>query len=258
MKTVAVSGGFDPIHMGHLRMFEEAKEYGDKLVVILNNDNWLRAKKGYAFMPEEQRKQILLAFREVDDVIITGHAPDDKDRSVCSELAVLRPDFFANGGDRYQNNVPEVQACKDLGVRMLFNIGGEKIESSSDLVKRAMAHVAAPDIKRDIHIRPWGSFEIHALGDNFWVKTLKLKAGARTSLQRHVDRGELWMCVQGDVYAVVGAAAKNMDVFSTLRFEAGAVHRLGSVHGGTIVEIGFGRCDEEDIFRFEDDYGRSN
>lgn len=140
-KVIAVSGGFDPLHIGHLRMFEEAKEYGDTLIVILNNDNWLKAKKGYAFMPQEQRMQILMALKEVDSVVMTSHTHNDSDKSVCSELAFIRPHIFANGGDRKQDNVPEVTACKDLGIQMLFNIGGEKIESSSELVKRAMAHL---------------------------------------------------------------------------------------------------------------------
>ncbi len=253
-KVIAVSGGFDPLHVGHLRMFEEAKEYGDKLVVILNNDAWLRAKKGYAFMPEEQRARIIRALKEVDEVVITGHKENDPDRSVCSELAKIRPHVFANGGDRKQENVPEVTACKDLGIRMLFNIGGEKVESSSDLVSRALLAMGNKAVLT--HERPWGSYTLFAEGANYWVKSITLKAGARTSLQRHVDRGELWMCVDGDIHAVLGKRSKDMNLFDAVRFAAGTIHRLSSIHGGTILEIGYGKCDEEDIERIEDDYGR--
>src|ERR1700722_15179026 len=88
-KTVAVSGGFDPLHIGHVRMFEEARTLGDRLVVILNNDAWLRAKKGYVFMQQDERAEIIRALRAVDEVFITLHDENPKDMSVCAELEVI-------------------------------------------------------------------------------------------------------------------------------------------------------------------------
>lgn len=135
---VAVSGGFDPVHPGHIRMFEAAKKLGTKLVVILNNDNWLKAKKGYAFMDQEQRKEVIEALACVDEVYITKHIPDKNgimDMSVCSDLEEVKPHIFANGGDRFEDNIPEVATCYKCNIGMMFNIGGEKIASSSDLVK---------------------------------------------------------------------------------------------------------------------------
>ena len=134
-KIVAVSGGGDPIHVGHVRLFQEAKKLGDKLVVILNNDNWLRKKKGYVFMSEKERKEILEAMKGVDRVILTKHLANPKDMSVCAELRKIRPHIFANGGDRTANNIPEVAVCNKFGCKMIFNIGhGGKIQSSSWLV----------------------------------------------------------------------------------------------------------------------------
>lgn len=130
--VVAVSGGFDPVHVGHVRMFQEAKKLGDRLVVILNNDHWLKAKKGYVFMPEEERKEIIKAIAGVDDVAITRHRKNPKDMSVCADLRRLKPDIFANGGDRHQTNVPEVPVCASMGCKMVFNVGkGGKMQSSS-------------------------------------------------------------------------------------------------------------------------------
>jgi len=132
---VAVSGGFDPVHRGHVRMFQEAKKLGDELVVILNNDNWLEAKKGYAFMSQEERKEIIEAFACVDRVVITKHPKNPKDMSVCRELREIRPHIFANGGDRYKHNIPEVATCNAIGCKMVFNVGrGGKIQSSSWLL----------------------------------------------------------------------------------------------------------------------------
>lgn len=134
--VVAVSGGFDPVHIGHVRMFKKAKAFGDELVVILNNDNWLRAKKRYVFMHERERKEIIEEFSCVDKVILTKHKKSPKDMSVVSELRKLKPDIFANGGDRKLGNVPEEAVCKEIGCKMVYNIGGGKIQSSSWLLEK--------------------------------------------------------------------------------------------------------------------------
>lgn len=140
--VVAVSGGFDPLHIGHVRMFEKAKKMGDTLVVILNNDNWLKKKKGWAFMPEKQRKEVIEALRCVDKVVITSHPKDPKDMSVSKELRKIKPDIFANGGDRKSENVPEVGVCKQIGCTMVYGIGhGGKIQSSSWLLGKYVEYV---------------------------------------------------------------------------------------------------------------------
>ena len=137
---VAVSGGFDPIHSGHIRMLKEAKKLGDKLIVILNNDNWVMKKKGFVFIPEDERKEIIESIRYVDEVILSDHPPNPTDMSVCPELEKCRPTIFANGGDRFIHNIPEVDVCKKLGCEMVFNIGaGGKIQSSSWLLKKFLS-----------------------------------------------------------------------------------------------------------------------
>lgn len=135
-KIVMVSGGFDPIHIGHIRYMKEAKKLGDKLIVVLNNDNWLRLKKGSEFMPAEERKEIIEALSCVDKVIISLHKKNTKDMSVCQEIKKIEPDIFANGGDRFADNIPEFKLCNDLKIKMVFNVGkGGKVRSSSELLK---------------------------------------------------------------------------------------------------------------------------
>ena len=128
-KRIAVSGGFDPVHIGHVRMIQEAAKFGD-VIVICNSDAWLKRKKGYSFMSYDERSEILRAFKGVKDVV---EAYDD-DGSVCETLAHILPDIFANGGDRFSTNTPEAQTCKKYGIEMLWGVGGGKIQSSSDLV----------------------------------------------------------------------------------------------------------------------------
>ncbi|MCX6714091.1 MAG: adenylyltransferase/cytidyltransferase family protein [Candidatus Vogelbacteria bacterium] len=144
---VAVSGGFDPVHIGHVRMFEESKKLGDELVIILNNDNWAKFKKGGSFMPEKERKELLEALRVVNRVVLTDHKKGTKDRSVCNTLRKVKPHIFANGGDRKPDGdpVPEVAVCEELGIKMVYNVGkGGKVQSSSWLLAKAKKNKSRP------------------------------------------------------------------------------------------------------------------
>ena len=105
-KTVMVSGGFDPLHIGHVRYIQEAKKLGDRLVVVLNNDNWFKVKGKPVFMSDKERKEIIEALKCVDEVVISSHSADTNDISVCQEILKIRPDIFANGGDRFADNIP--------------------------------------------------------------------------------------------------------------------------------------------------------
>lgn len=140
--VVAVSGGFDPVHCGHIRLYKAARALGDELVLILNNDNWITDKRGAPpFMPQEERKEILESIRWVDRVVLTDHKPGEyfKDRSVCKALREIKPDIFANGGDRHPagDPAPEDEMCKEIGIKVVHNVGGGKVQSSSWLINKA-------------------------------------------------------------------------------------------------------------------------
>lgn len=130
-----VSGGFDPLHSGHLMMFREAAKK-TKLIVILNSDAWLIRKKGFVFLPWEQRADIIQSLKMVHEVVQV----DDTDGTVCEAIERLRPKYFMNGGDRKPDNTPERQLCTELGIECLWNIGGQKTESSSEITKRIFAY----------------------------------------------------------------------------------------------------------------------
>ena len=125
---VAVSGYFDPIHVGHLEYLRMAKELGDSLVVIVNNNYQCKLKKGKHFMDENDRVEIVKALRFVDEVFLSV----DKDRTVCKSLEEIKPDVFANGGDRATSEVPETPVCKKFNIKMVDGLG-DKIRSSSSL-----------------------------------------------------------------------------------------------------------------------------
>lgn len=133
-KIVCVSGYFDPIHVGHLEYLRKARQLGDELVVIVNNDHQASLKKGKSFMPENERVEILKALRMVDHVVLSV----DTDRTVCQTLRVMepRPHIFANGGDQTNQSIPEAPVCEELGIQLSDGLG-DKIQSSSWLIRDA-------------------------------------------------------------------------------------------------------------------------
>ena len=128
MKTVAISGYFDPIHVGHLEYIELSKRMGDYLVVIVNNNHQCKLKKGKYFMDERDRIKIVESIKGVDEVFLSI----DSDKTVCKSLEKIKPDIFTNGGDRHNQEIPESIVCKKYGIELLDGMG-EKIRSSSDL-----------------------------------------------------------------------------------------------------------------------------
>ncbi|VVB75486.1 FAD synthase [uncultured archaeon] len=135
--VVAASGYFDPLHIGHVEYLELAKKLGDKLVVIVNNDEQCRLKKGFVFMPQEERMKIIAALKPVDEVVLSI----DKEKfgihvPVSKTLEMINPNIFAKGGDRHSGEIPEGPVCKKLGIKIVDGLG-KKIQASSELVKRA-------------------------------------------------------------------------------------------------------------------------
>jgi len=130
---VLVSGGYDPIHVGHIRQIKEAARYGN-LFVVLNSDEWLKRKKGYVFMPYEERREILLNVKGVKRVFPQVGDGD----TMAASLRKYKPDIFAKGGDRVPRNMPriELDVCKELGIEIMYNVGGEKVQSSSWLIEK--------------------------------------------------------------------------------------------------------------------------
>jgi cytidyltransferase-like protein len=126
--VVAVSGYFDPLHVGHVEFFQLAKELGSKLIVIINNNQQAKIKKGSFFMDEKDRMEIVAALRHVDEVFLSI----DSDGSVCKSLEAIKPDIFANGGDRSLEEIPETSVMKKYNIKMVDGLG-DKIRSSSDV-----------------------------------------------------------------------------------------------------------------------------
>ena len=252
MKIIIVSGGFDPLHSGHINYIKYAKKEGDKLVVLLNSDDWLINKKGKFFMPFTERKKILEGLKDVDEVY------DFEDDSIGScinglqKLKKIYPNeklFFANGGDREKKNIPEILV---KNVKFLFGVGGnEKINSSSWILKKW---------NYSSEERIWGKFYNLFEDDNCKVKELIVKPGKGMSFQKHFKRSEIWLVSKGS--CVVNYSKDNpnkRDSITLNKYDQYNV-ALGDWHQITnpfkedchIIEIQYGEaCIEDDIERIE-------
>ena len=128
-KFIAISGGMDPVHGGQIDYIDEASTHG-KVIIFLNTDAWLMRKKGYVFMKWHERAKILRAMTNVFEVV----PADDEDDTVCASIEKYKPDLFGKGGDRTKENTPELAICTKFGIPVIFGLGGDKSNSSSELV----------------------------------------------------------------------------------------------------------------------------
>lgn len=251
MKIVVVSGGFDPIHSGHIEYFKSAKKNGDRLIVALNSDKWLENKKGKFFMPFSERLAIVSSINYVDEVI---DFDDDSKGSCINALEKVKKQypndeiFFANGGDRNNSNIPEMSVN---GIKFLFSVGGDDKKNSSSWILNKWQYY--------FEERKWGSFFNLFQTKNIKVKELIIDPGKEISLQRHFKRNEIWLVSSGACYVTF---ANNNNIKDTKKLKLNKYdhyhvpveswHQIINTFNEPvhIIEIQYGdECIEEDIER---------
>lgn len=251
-KIVLVTGGFDPLHSGHIAYFKAAKTLGNRLIVGLNSDEWLERKKGRAFMPWNERLCIVNNLSMVDEV----YTFDDEDGSAKAFIRQVRahyPDahlIFANGGDRTADNIPEMDVA-DENISFAFGVGGDDKKNSSSWI---LTEWKAPKTERQ-----WGYYRIiHEYNNKVKVKELTVDPGKTLSMQRHQERAEHWFVAEGvaTVYTINRSTDYELlGIFhehQSLHISKTQWHMLAN-EGTTplkIIEIQYGdNCVEEDIER---------
>lgn len=251
-KIVLVTGGFDPIHSGHIAYLKAARALGDRLIVGINSDEWLERKKGRAFMPWNERLCVINNLSMVDEV----YTFDDEDGSARAFIHQVRAHYpeakliFANGGDRTAKNIPEMDV-EDGNLRFEFGVGGEDKKNSSSWI---LEEWKAPKTER-----PWGYYRVLHEVSGAKVKELTVEPGRYLSMQRHRDRSEFWLVTQGTatVYTIDDATtdAELTGVFARhqyLHIAQNQWHQLANEGSEPLklVEIQYGsRCEEQDIER---------
>ena len=246
---VVVSGGFDPLHSGHIKLIKEARTLGEYLIVGINSDEWLARKKGRAFMPWQERLCVLNNLASVDEV----YTFDDEDGTACHLLQQVRAHYpeariiFANGGDRTQDNIPEMTV---QNVEFVFGVGGEDKANSSSWI---LQEWKAPKTER-----AWGYYRVLHEVPGTKVKELTVMPGQSLSMQRHHDRAEHWHVAEGvaTVYTINRKSDQELlGEFARLQhihINREEWHQLSNETDQPlkIVEIQYGvNCVEEDIER---------
>ena len=252
IKRIVVSGGFDPIHSGHIEYFKSARKLGDYLIVALNSDEWLIHKKGKFFMPFNERKAIIENLSFVDEVV--GFEDDDRGSAIhaLEKVKSKYPNseiIFANGGDRNKDNIPEMAV---QGIEFIFGVGGEDKKNSSSWILKEWQYYHEERI--------WGSFYNLFEKDNVKVKELIVKPGKGTSFQKHLKRSEIWLVSEGAcVIQYSKDLPDNKKKIKLERFDhylvpLGEWHQITNPFDETcnIIEIQYGEaCVEDDIERTE-------
>lgn len=252
-KIVVVSGGFDPLHSGHIIYFKEAKKLGDELCVAINSDAWLTRKKGQAFMSFAERKIIIENLSMVDHVI----SFDDTDDTACGAIYKVMATvgngkhiIFANGGDRQQGNVPEYDTYHDK-IEFAYGVGGEhKMNSSSTILE----NWKQPKIKRN-----WGWYRVLQDRPGYKIKELVINPESNLSMQRHKYRAENWYVLKGEV--IIKTEYNNIS--NKQQLKENQSYTIGQTvwHQGInptnqythILEVQYGdKCEEDDIERMLD------
>jgi D-beta-D-heptose 7-phosphate kinase/D-beta-D-heptose 1-phosphate adenosyltransferase len=251
-KIVLVTGGFDPIHSGHIAYFKTAKSLGDTLVVGINSDDWLVRKKGKAFMPLAERQEIIKNLSMVDYIITFNDSDGSAKQAIKTALDTWPQDkiIFANGGDRTPINIPEMD-IQNNNLEFAFGIGGEDKKNSSSWI---LEEWKAP--KTD---RAWGYYRnLHNYGTEVKVKELTVEPGKCLSMQKHSQRAEHWFVAEGTATVYTLNRSTDMELrgvyykFDSLHINTTEWHQLCNESDSPlkIVEIQYGEnCIEEDIER---------
>jgi cytidyltransferase-like protein len=244
MKTiVVVSGGFDPIHSGHIRLIKEARALGDQLIVGINSDEWLARKKGQAFMPWQERLCVINNLQQVDEVY-TFNDDDGTATHLLQQVRAHYPDakiIFANGGDRTQDNIPEMTVP---GIEFVFEVGGTNKANSSSWI---LQEWKAPRTDR-----AWGYYRVLHEVPGTKVKELTVMPGQSLSMQRHQQRAEHWHVTEGRCVVNFNDGVQERTLHQFQHIAVGQWHQLTNPFDVPcrIVEIQYGtQCIEEDIER---------
>ena len=257
---IVISGGFDPIHTGHLNLISDASKITN-LLVIVNNNDFLLNKKGFIFLDEEERLKILSSILGVDDIFLSI----DKDHTVNQSIQYLidsgkKIKFFGNGGDRKSFiDIPESEVCKKNNIELVFNLGGEKSQSSSSIALSLYDQIQKKDKNTNFVEKPWGYYKTFISEGEYLLKKIFINPGEELSEQSHDFRDEHWIVVSGRISVLTDIKIIEKETNDHIFIKKNTKHKItnNSDEPAIIIEVQTGSIlSEDDIIRYNDKYKR--
>lgn len=266
-KTILLTGGFDPLHSGHIALINHAKSHCKHLTIGLNSDEWLKRKKGSYFMPFEEREEILSNLEAVNIILSFNDSNNSANDAISKSLNFAERVIFANGGDRNKTNIPEYDEFKsNKKIEFIYDVGGSNKKNSSSLIlKNFLEHYATYSKNKPFigskKTKPWGFYEILIDANGYKLKRITVKPNQRLSLQYHKMRSEHWIIAKGDALVLINQDEIIKSVNDHIFIPVNSNHRIKNIGNDDLIfiEVSFGKyLGEDDIVRIDDDYSRTN
>ena len=258
---IVISRGFDPLHSGHRYLIQDESKVA-KVIAIVNNNNFLIKKKGFIFLDQNERLQIWSSIKGVDETFLSIDEDHTVNQSIQKLLDIGKNiKYFGNGGDRKsENDIPESEICKKNDVKLIFNLGGEKSQSSSALAITLYDQIQKKDHESNFVEKPWGFYKTFISEGEYLLKKIFINPGEELSEQSHKHRDEHWIVVSGKVSVLYDKQlikkAKNDHIF----IKKNTKHKVINYEDtpAVIIEVQMGIIlSEDDIIRYNDKYDRS-
>ena len=258
---IVISGGFDPIHSGHINLIQDASKVAN-VIAIVNNNNFLINKKGFIFLDQNERIKILSSITGVDETFLSI----DNDHTVINSLKKLinsgrNIKYFGNGGDRMtEDDIPETEICKKNNIELIFNLGGQKSQSSSSLAVSLYDQLQKKNSESNYVEKPWGFYKTFISEDEYLLKKIYINPGEELSEQSHNHRDEHWIIVSGKVTVLSDKKMQEKEKNDHIFISRNTKHKIINHQDepAVIIEVQTGVIlSEDDIIRYNDEYKRS-
>ena len=258
---IVISGGFDPIHSGHIDLIQDASKVAN-VIAIVNNNNFLTDKKGFIFLDQNERLKILSKIQGVDETFLSI----DKDHTVIESLKKLidagkNIKYFGNGGDRRtKDDIPETEICKKNNIDLIFNLGGQKSQSSSSLAVSLYDQMQKKEGVLNLVEKPWGFYKTFISEGEYLLKKIYINPGEELSEQSHNHRDEHWIIVSGKVTILSDEKMQEKEKNDHIFIGRNTKHKIinNEEQPAVIIEVQTGVIlSEDDIIRYNDKYKRS-
>ena len=258
---IVISGGFDPIHSGHIKLIQDASKVAN-VIAIVNNNNFLIKKKGFIFLDQNERLRILSSIKGVDETFLSIDEDHTVNQSIQKLLDIGKNiKYFGNGGDRKLiEDIPEGDLCQKNNIELVFDLGGEKSQSSSAIAFSLYDQIQKKDKKFNVFDKPWGYYKTFITEGEYLLKKIFINPGEELSEQSHKHRDEHWIVVSGKIDIILNNKIIKKEMNEHIFIQKNSIHKIINNYNeaAIIIEVQIGVIlSEDDIIRYNDKYNRN-